>query len=228
MKRVRRWRKMPTQGQKRADSGHGATDDTRAQQGMRELFSELATGGDESLEALLAPFTIDEEIREFQKQETAGSDQPLHALPWKATGEQYNRVRTVIDSGAAETVGPPEMAPHLKVRPSAGSERGQHYISASKQRIPNLGQHTLHALTDDYSPAAMTFQIAAVSRPLTSVGELCDSGNVVAFGPKGGFIQNVASGHKTRFPREGGIYVMDLWIKTPEGTETTTFPGRGS
>ena len=123
------------------------------------------------------------------------------------------------------------MAPHLKIRPSVGSQRGQHYISASKQRLPNLGQQTLHAVTEDYQPAAMTFQIAEVSRPLSAVGEITDKGNVVVFGPKGGFILNLETRKQTRFGREGGIYVMDLWIENPVGGEgegeTSTFPRQG-
>ena len=181
---------------------------------------------EESFDEMLAPLTIEEEIQELQK------DVPLNTLPWKEVGRQYSRVRTVMDSGAAESVGPPEMAPHLKIRPSVGSQRGQHYISASKQRLPNLGQQTLHAVTEDYQSAAMTFQIAEVSRPLSAVGEITDKGNVVVFGPRGGFILNLETRKQTRFGREGGIYVMDLWIESPEGCtqegRTTTFPRQGS
>ena len=134
----------------------------------------------------------------------------------------------MIDSGAAQTVGPPEMAPHIKVQPSIGSMRGQHFISASKQRLPNMGQQTIHAVTDNYATAAMTFQIADVSRPLSAVGEMCDAGNVVVFGPRGGYILNMNGGAKTTFGREGGIYVMYLWIPNPGGETNSTFPRQGS
>ena len=189
------------------------------------MQNESSGRGEDSFEAMLAPLMVEEEIQELQR------DVPLNALPWKEIGQRYSRVRTVMDSGAAETVGPPEMAPHLKIRPSVGSQRGQHYISASKQRLPNLGQQTLHAVTEDYQPAAMTFQIAEVSRPLSAVGEITDKGNVVVFGPKGGFILNLETRKQTRFGREGGIYVMDLWIENPVGREgegdTSTFPRQG-
>ena len=96
-----------------------------------------------SKEPVLAPLTIEEEVQRVQQ------DTPVHTLPWKEIGRKHSKVKTVVDSGAADTVGPPSMAPHLRVQPSAGSMRGQHYVSASKQRLPNLGQQTLNAITDD-------------------------------------------------------------------------------
>ena len=85
-------------------------------------------------------------------------------------------------------------------------------MSASKQKLPNLGQQTISAVTSEYNRAAMTVQIADVSRPLTSVGEVCDRGNFVLFGPKGGYILPLEGGSRTRFERTGGIYELELWL----------------
>ena len=48
--------------------------------------------------------------------------------------------------------------------------------------IPNLGQATLN-LTDANADRDLqsTFQIAAVTRPLMSVGKICDTGHTVTF-----------------------------------------------
>ena len=55
------------------------------------------------------------------------------------TDPEWTRIRTVMDSGAAESVGPPSMAPEVPIRESPGSRRGQAYIAAGHERIPNMG-----------------------------------------------------------------------------------------
>ena len=176
----------------------------------------------------VSPLTVEEEVEIIrQSMREDSSDKQVNSLSWRDTGGRYTKIRSVMDSGAAETVAPPTMAPRTKVMPSAGSVRGQHYISASKQRIPNLGQQTLTALTSDFQKATMTFQIADVSRPLTSVGEVCDRGNLVVFGPKGGYILSLNNGPRTRFERNGGIYELELWLD--DGADMVsdfTRPGR--
>ena len=56
----------------------------------------------------------------------------------------------------------------------------------------------------------LPFQIADISRPLTSAGELADAGNVVAFGRKGGYVLNVGSGRRLDFKREHGCTCFAL------------------
>ena len=164
-------------------------------------------------DAEVLPLTVAEEVEVIRQALGENSnDTQVHSLGWKETEGRYTRVRSVMDSGAAETVAPPTMAPTVRIRPSAGSMRGQHYVSASKQRLPNLGQQTISAVTSEYNRAAMTFQIADVSRPLTSVGEVCDRGNFVLFGPKGGYILPLEGGSRTCFERTGGIYELGLWL----------------
>ena len=58
----------------------------------------------------------------------------------------------------------------------------------------------------------MTVQVAEVKRPLTSVGRICDRGNRVIFGRGGGVVQNLRTGNITKFRRDGGIYVLDMWV----------------
>ena len=44
---------------------------------------------------------------------------------------KYAKVCCVIDSGAADHVTSREMAPHMDIKPSHGSQRGQHYVAAN-------------------------------------------------------------------------------------------------
>ena len=57
-----------------------------------------------------------------------------------------------------------------------------------------------------------TFQVADVSRPLMSVGRVCEMGNRVLFGAGGGYILNVATGAATPFHKRDGVYVFTMWI----------------
>ena len=150
---------------------------------------------------------------------------------WKDESDQeWIRIRTVMDSGAAENVGPPSMAPLVPILESPGSMRGQAYIAAGNERIPNLGQQTLDVVTNDYHEAQTVCQIAEVTRPLTAVGTTCDKGNYVVYGPHGGCIYNVGSGIQTNFARRGGIYELDLWMRTNaqnSGDKQQGFPWPG-
>ena len=115
---------------------------------------------------------------------------PLHSLPWRDESDpQWVRIETVMDSGAAESVAPPNMAAGVAIEESPGSKRGQHYISASKERLPNMGQQRMKVMTNEGNDSRVLFQSAEVSRPLTAVSATCDAGNVVVDG-RGGFHPN--------------------------------------
>ena len=117
-----------------------------------------------------------------------------------------------MDSGASAPVAPPGMAPHVEVRPSPGSIRGQTYATASKEKLPNLGQQHLQACTEEGEYTEVLFQIADVSKPLVSVSAICEKGNRVIFGRSGGIVQNLRTGSETPFRRLSGIYVLDMWL----------------
>eukprot|EP00972_Heterocapsa_arctica_P073431 10845877-Heterocapsa_arctica.AAC.1 len=54
-----------------------------------------------------------------------------------------------VDSGASQSVAPIGAAPSVKVVGSEGSRRGQHYISAGNERIPNIGEQVIHFTTGE-------------------------------------------------------------------------------
>ena len=74
---------------------------------------------------------------------------PLNGA-WKDESDpEWTRLRTVMDSGAAGNVGPPSMAPMVPTLDSPGPLRGQAYIAAGHERIPNLGQRSLNVMTNE-------------------------------------------------------------------------------
>ena len=139
-------------------------------------------------------------------------------LNWRSTPEEWEsakwvKVDSVMDSGAAAPVAPPSMMPGVKIVPSPGSLRGQKYTSASKHKLKNLGQQQIHACTEDGDPTSVLFQIADVSKPLVSVGSICEKGNRVIFGCSGGVVKNLQTGKEIPFYRRNGIYVLSLWLR---------------
>ena len=148
-------------------------------------------------------------------------------MPWKTRySDGWVKVKSVMDSGAFECVAPPTLAPGVPIQESPGSRRGQHYISATQNRIPNLGQQTMRATTPEGRRAQVTWQTAEISRPLTAVGSTCDKGNFVGFDSEnhcGGFIipadapelpmirQLVQQAQKIKLHREKGVYLMRNW-----------------
>ena len=135
------------------------------------------------------------------------------------------RLKGVMDSGASESVAPPDLAPQYPITSSPGSLAGQEYVSASNDSIPNLGEKLLEIVTEDGREKTIKYQIAEVSRPLNSISEICDAGGehgqVLVFGRSGGAIYNLETGEHTPFNQEDGVYCMDVWVE-PKG-----FPRQG-
>ena len=118
------------------------------------------------------------------------------------------------------------MAPMVPRVESPGSLRGQAYVAAGGERIPNLGQQTLNVTTNEEHTCPVVYQIAEVTRPLIAVGTTCDKGNFVIYGPHGGCVYNLDSGIQTNFARRGGIYELDLWLRNG-GQQHQGFPWPG-
>jgi len=132
------------------------------------------------------------------------SDLPLNAISWRDESHpQWVRVRSVMDSGAAQSVAPPSMAPGVMIEASPVSQRGQHYVSASGGRLPNMGQQKMKVQTNEGRDAMVLYQIAEVSRPLTAVSQTCDNGNWVVYTPEGGCTWNMKTGGKTNIESRG-------------------------
>ena len=85
--------------------------------------------------------------------------------------------------------------------------------------IPNLGESKLN-LTDDKTDRDLqsVFQIAAVARPLMSVGKICDEGHSVTFSNVMAVVHSKDGAELARFHRSnGGLYVAKLKLRSPVG-----------
>ena len=93
-------------------------------------------------------------------------------LPWREKSEPgWICIKTVMDSGASKSVAPRKMAPGVPIEESPGSKRGQSYISASKEGLPNPGHQRLNVVTDEGRPGKVLYQVAEVSIKATHRSE---------------------------------------------------------
>ena len=83
--------------------------------------------------------------------------------------------------------------------------------------IPNLGESKLN-LSDGEKDLHSVFQIAAVTRPLMSVGRICDQGHSVTFDSVMAVVKSADGSELCRFERQaGGLYVAKLKLRNPAG-----------
>ena len=86
---------------------------------------------------------------------------------------------------------------------------------------PNLGQKNLSLQSSDEKGAdggmfTSCFQIAAVTRPLMSVGRICDNGCTVEFDKTRAIVRNEKRAEVCVFTRQpGGLYTAKLKLKAP-------------
>jgi hypothetical protein len=163
--------------------------------------------------------------------------QAVDAMDVEKSG--WNRFDIVVDSGAAQSVADGNLWPSIKRAESEGSRSGAVYLGPGKERIPNRGQKTMNVKTAGSSTVRkMTFQDAAIRKPLAAVSGITDKGNVVLFDKKGSFIapedapevktiRELIRQVKNRIQLEErkGIYIMPIWVQDPEAAGVFSRPG---
>jgi len=71
--------------------------------------------------------------------------------------DRWTQVRSVMDSGCGASVAPPGMCPAYPIQESEGSRAGQEFVSASEDKLPNLGEQTLSAVLQDSSETSVRY-----------------------------------------------------------------------
>ena len=62
----------------------------------------------------------------------------------------------------------------------------------------------------------MDVEVAKVTRPLASAGEIVRKNNRVVLDLPESYIQNKKTGYKTPLRIDGNLFYLDVWIKVPE------------
>ena len=86
------------------------------------------------------------------------------------------------------------------------------YAAAGGKTIANEGEKDITMVTGTNEIVQTNWQTVDITRPLSSVRQICLQGNRVLFGAQGGVIYNIESGQETPFGIEDNVYVLDLWL----------------
>ena len=122
-----------------------------------------------------------------------------------------------LDSGSVVHVCSMDDLPGYRLGELPGSRRGQEFLMGDGGTIPNLGQSQLN-LSDTAVGRNIesVFQIAAVTRPLMSVGGICDEGHSITFDAIIAVVHAKDGSEVCRFQRNGsGLYVAKLELRSP-------------
>ena len=146
--------------------------------------------------------------------EIVAADEPL-----LMAGDSWSDLEfeVALDSGAVVHVCAPEDCPGYLLAESPGSKQGQRFLMGDGGTIANLGQKRLH-LSDDDRDLCSVFQIAAVTRPLMSVGKICDEGHNITFDATQAVVRDQNGAELCKFHRTpGGLYVAKMRLRNPAG-----------
>ena len=124
---------------------------------------------------------------------------------------QKNVVEITVDSGAAESVAPEDLAGDypLEQTPLTGTI----YSAVDGGEIRNLGQRKLLLGLADGSMRGFQFQVTdKVTKPLGSVSRMIHKGNTVVFDESGSYIFNKPTGETTWLREKNGVFVLDAAI----------------
>jgi hypothetical protein len=132
-----------------------------------------------------------------------------------ALGLRQRRMEPALDSGAGEHVASPEDIAGFEIRESAGSKAGRAFIAANGDRIDNLGEVPVKLKEKDGITFGSVFQVADVTRPLYSVGRICDNGCTVSFNSSKAVVMKDGKRMAT-FNRKGGLYLADFELLPPD------------
>ena len=142
--------------------------------------------------------------------------------------EQWQDVEfeVALDSGSIVNVCHSDDAPGYDLAESPGSRKGQHFIVGDGGTLANQGEKKLNleAPKGDGAVNMVTskFQIANVTRPLMSVGHICDQGLHVNFTAVFAIVCDKDNKEVCRFTRsDNGLYICKMSLKKP-------FIGQGS
>ena len=188
---------------------------------MKEAFRQHACGGTcRAWESHVAALAGHGGHAEPHGEDSAGRLAPIRTIePEKlnniSVDGKWEEIELAVDSGAAESVCPNDLAEHVPTVEGAASKRGVMYEVASGHQIPNEGEKRFKAVTEDGVEKRMVLQVTDVNQGLLSVSKATSAGNRVVFDEAGSYIENKTSGLKTWLQQKNGMYMLKLWVQRP-------------
>ena len=136
----------------------------------------------------------------------------------KYNKEGYRKVRVLFDTGAGESVAPPDEFAEFPVQESEGSRKGWWYESANGEEIQNEGEKVVKTITEEFQNRACVFQVAKVTKPLRSAGQVTKAGFLAILDGPGceSYLLHKKTNAKTTLKMDSGVYCLDLRVKDPD------------
>ena len=123
-----------------------------------------------------------------------------------------------VDSGAAESVAPPDAGDTFPLVETQAAKDGLYYISATGDRVYNEGERRITVTMPEGHKQSMMYQVAEVNKVLASVSRICESGrDRVVFQKNDSYIEHLKTGKRTRLEERNGVYVLEAWIDKNAG-----------
>ena len=134
------------------------------------------------------------------------------------TGDgEWELLEFAVDSGATETVVPPDVLHCINLMQGAASKRGVEYEVANGEKIPNLGEKKFVGTSEEGTERNMTAQVCDVNKALLSVKRVVKAGNRVVFDEDGSYIEDKQTGEKMWMEENNGMYILKLWVRAKSG-----------
>ena len=108
--------------------------------------------------------------------------------------------------------------PGLKVEETSESKAGRAWTGAGGEEMPKLGAIHMNWRSSDGRDKTLNFKAGKVGRPLVSVAKLIDAGFEVILTRKASFIKNQSTGERFNLVREGGMFVLKMWVRVQSFT----------
>ena len=145
----------------------------------------------------------------------------------KGKADGWTCLSMAVDSGACDNVISPKDLPNYQnhIRETTESLKGEGFVSATGEDIPNFGEVILPVITRERQLKSITFQAAGVAKPLLSAEKLNKSGQLVIFDGDQSCIVNKSTYEVMALRREEGNFMLDVWIPPAHVAEQMGFPG---
>ena len=124
----------------------------------------------------------------------------------------WDKLSLVVDSGACDSVVDPRHLLGYCIQETKESRRGETFITASGDPIPQLGEKVAMVYIEGGALKKIRTQCTTVSKPLLSVKRMIEVGHFVGFCDQGGFLLDLHSGHLEWFREDNGNYMLDTWL----------------
>ena len=148
---------------------------------------------------------------------SAGKDEKtLNNMTVKRNEDGWTVIRACADTGAEMSACARSVCPDRDVFPTASSKAGRNFTGADGNPIENEGEQYYPSYSPEGVYTLQRWSTAKTSRPLLSISEECDKGQLAIFGSGGGALINLQTRQVRHLPRVGGTYEAEMWIPSRE------------